>query len=322
MVNLPKFFKDDDPEAPNLVLPLLPLRDIVVFPHMVAPLFVGRSKSVNALSEAMNSDKRIFLATQRKAGIDNPNEKDINRVGTIANVLQLLKLPDGTVKALIEGKTRASIAQFVKHKDYFRVALEPVAEIEVSPAESEALVRAINKSFDEYAKINKNISKDLVKSVGNISDPSKLVDTVAAHFSFKIQDKQELLETISLEKRLSLLLSLIKMEIDIFKMDERIKSRVKEQMEKTQKNYYLNEQMRAIKKEIGSEDDHSDELKDLEKRIKRKRMSKEAAGKVRQEFKKLKMMTPMSAEATVVQGYIDWLISLPWFDRKKVRQDL
>ena len=322
MVNLPKFFKDDDPEAPNLVLPLLPLRDIVVFPHMVAPLFVGRSKSVNALSEAMNSDKRIFLATQRKAGIDNPNEKDINRVGTIANVLQLLKLPDGTVKALIEGKTRASIAQFVKHKDYFRVALEPVAEIEVSPAESEALVRAINKSFDEYAKINKNISKDLVKSVGNISDPSKLVDTVAAHFSFKIQDKQELLETISLEKRLSLLLSLIKMEIDIFKMDERIKSRVKEQMEKTQKNYYLNEQMRAIKKEIGSEDDHSDELKDLEKRIKRKRMSKEAAGKVRQEFKKLKMMTPMSAEATVVRGYIDWLISLPWFDRKKVRQDL
>ena len=322
MINLPKFFKEDDPEAPKLVLPLLALRDIVVFPHMVAPLFVGRSKSVNALSEAMSSDKRIFLATQRKADIDNPNEKDINRVGTIANVLQLLKLPDGTVKALIEGKARASIARFIKHKDYFQVELEPVPETEVSPAESEALVRSIIKSFDEYAKINKNISKDLVKSVGSISDPSKLVDTVAAHFSFKIQDKQELLETISLEKRLSQLLSLINMEIDIFKMDERIKSRVKEQMEKTQKNYYLNEQMRAIKKEIGSEDDHSDELMELEKRIKRKRMSKEAAGKVRQEFKKLKMMTPMSAEATVVRGYIDWLISLPWFDRKKVRQDL
>jgi ATP-dependent Lon protease len=322
MINLPKFFKEDDLEVPKLVLPLLALRDIVVFPHMVAPLFVGRSKSVNALSEAMNSDKRIFLATQRKAGIDNPNEKDINRVGTIANVLQLLRLPDGTVKALIEGKTRASIAQFVKHKDYFQVEIEPVAETEESSAESEALVRAIIKSFDEYAKTNKNISKDLVKSVGSISDPSKLVDTVAAHFSFKIQDKQELLETISLEKRLSLLLSLIKMEIDIFKMDERIKSRVKEQMEKTQKHYYLNEQMRAIKKEIGSEDDPSDELLELEKRIKRKRMSKEAAGKVRQEFKKLKMMTPMSAEATVVRGYIDWLISLPWFERKKVRQDL
>jgi len=322
MINLPKFLKDGDPEAPKLVLPLLALRDIVVFPHMVAPLFVGRSKSVNALSEAMNSDKRIFLATQRKAGIDNPNEKDINRVGTIANVLQLLRLPDGTVKALIEGKTRASIAQFVKHKDYFQVEIEPVAETEESSAEGEALVRAIIKSFDEYAKTNKNISKDLVKSVGSISDPSKLVYTVAAHFSFKIQDKQELLETISLDKRLSLLLSLIKMEIDIFKMDERIKSRVKEQMEKTQKHYYLNEQMRAIKKEIGSEDDPSDELLELEKRIKRKRMSKEAAGKVRQEFKKLKMMTPMSAEATVVRGYIDWLISLPWFERKKVRQDL
>ena len=322
MINLPKFLKDGDPEAPKLVLPLLALRDIVVFPHMVAPLFVGRSKSVNALSEAMNSDKRIFLATQRKAGIDNPNEKDINRVGTIANVLQLLRLPDGTVKALIEGKTRASIARFVKHKDYFQVEIEPVAETEESSAEGEALVRAIIKSFDEYAKTNKNISKDLVKSVGSISDPSKLVYTVAAHFSFKIQDKQELLETISLDKRLSLLLSLIKMEIDIFKMDERIKSRVKEQMEKTQKHYYLNEQMRAIKKEIGSEDDPSDELLELEKRIKRKRMSKEAAGKVRREFKKLKMMTPMSAEATVVRGYIDWLISLPWFERKKVRQDL
>jgi ATP-dependent Lon protease len=322
MINLPKFFKDDDPNAPKLVLPLLALRDIVVFPHMVAPLFVGRSKSVNALSEAMNNDKRIFLATQRKATTDNPHEKDINRVGTIANVLQLLRLPDGTVKALIEGKTRASIAQFIKHKDYFQVELEPVAETEVSPAESEALVRSINKNFDEYAKINKNISKDLVKSVGSISDPSKLVDTVTAHFSFKIQDKQELLETISLEKRLSLLLSLIKMEIDIFKMDERIKVRVKEQMEKTQKNYYLNEQMRAIKKEIGSEDDQTNELLELEKRIKRKRMPKEAAGKVRQEFKKLKLMTPMSAEATVVRGYIDWLISLPWFDRKKVRQDL
>jgi ATP-dependent Lon protease len=322
MINLPKFFKDDDPNAPKLVLPLLALRDIVVFPHMVAPLFVGRSKSVNALSEAMNNDKRIFLATQRSAAIDNPNEKDINRVGTIANVLQLLRLPDGTVKALIEGKARASIARFVKHKDYFQVELEPVAETEVSPAESEALVRSINKNFDEYAKINKNISKDLVKSVGSISDPSKLVDTMTAHFPFKIQDKQELLETISLEKRLSLLLSLIKIEIDIFKMDERIKSRVKEQMEKTQKNYYLNEQMRAIKKEIGSEDDQTDELMELQKRIKRKRMPKEAAGKVRQEFKKLKMMTPMSAEATVVRGYIDWLISLPWFDRKKVRQDL
>ena len=322
MISLQKFFKDDSTESPKLLLPLLPLRDIVVFPHMVAPLFVGRSKSVNALTDAMNHDKRVFLSTQKKAGIDNPGEKDISKIGTIASVLQLLRLPDGTVKALVEGKNRAAIQRFVPNKDFFQVELEPIIETHISPAEGEALVRAINTSFDEYAKINKSLSKDLVKSVSSISDPSKLVDTMAAHFSFKIEDKQRLLETLSLEKRLSFLLSLIKMEIDIFKMDQRIKNRVKEQMEKTQKNYYLNEQMRAIKKEIGTEDDHSDELKELEKRIKRKKMSKEAAGKVRHEFRKLKMMTPMSAEATVVRGYIDWLISLPWFERSHVRKDL
>jgi ATP-dependent Lon protease len=322
MINLPKFFKDDDSVSPQLLLPLLPLRDIVIFPHMVAPLFVGRSKSVSALSDAMNNDKRVFLATQKKAGIDNPTQKDISRVGTIANVLQLLRLPDGTVKALIEGKTRASIVRFVTNKDFFQVALESLTEIEASPAESEAMIRAINTSFEEYAKINKNISKDLIKSVSSISDPSKLADTVAAHFAFKLEDKQRLLETMSLEKRLADLLRLINVEIDIFRMDQRIKNRVKEQMEKTQKKYYLNEQMRAIQKEIGPEDDPSDELKDLEKRIKRKRMSKEAAAKVRQEFRKLKMMTPMSAEATVVRGYIDWLISLPWFERSKVRKNI
>jgi len=322
MINLPKFFKDNDPDVSELLLPLLPLRDIVVFPHMVAPLFVGRSKSVEALSDAMNNDKRVFLATQKKAGIDNPTEKEISQIGTIAKILQLLRLPDGTVKALIEGKTRASIARFIKNPDFLQVALKPIAETEILPAEGEALIRAIHDSFDEYAKVNKNISKDLVKTVSAISDPSKLADTVAAHFSFKIDDKQRLLEAVVMEERLSLLLSLIKMEIDIFKMDQRIKNRVKKQMEKTQKNYYLNEQMRAIKKEIGTEDDNRNELNDLEKRIKRKRMSKEAAAKVRQEFKKLKMMTPMSAEATVVRGYIDWLISLPWFEKSKFRKDI
>jgi ATP-dependent Lon protease len=322
MINLPKLFKDDDFDSSKWLLPMLPLRDIVVFPHMVAPLFVGRSKSVNALTDAMNNDKRVFLATQKKAGIDNPTEKDISKVGTIANVLQLLRLPDGTVKALIEGKTRATIARFVKNEDFFQVAIEPMVQTEVSPPEGVALVRAVIKGFEEYAKLNKDISKDLISSVASISNPSKLSDTVAAHFSFKIEDKQRLLETISQEERLSLLLRLIKMEIDIFKMDQRIKGSVKQQMEKTQKNYYLNEQIRAIKKEIGSEEDHGDELKELEKKIKRKRMSKEAAAKVRHEFRKLKMMTPMSAEATVVRGYIDWLISLPWFDRSKVRTDL
>ncbi len=322
MINLPKFFKDNDSESPELLLPLLPLRDIVVFPHMVAPLFVGRSKSVKALSDAMNNDKRVFLSTQKKAGTDNPTEKDISQVGTIAKILQLLRLPDGTVKALIEGKSRASIVRFIRNPDFLQVALKPIHDTEILPAEGEALIRAIHDSFDEYAKANKNISKDLVKTVSAISDPSKLADTVAAHFSFKIDDKQRLLETVVMEERLSLLLSFIKMEIDIFKMDQRIKNRVKKQMEKTQKNYYLNEQMRAIKKEIGTEDENRNELNDLEKRIRRKRMSKEAAAKVRQEFKKLKMMTPMSAEATVVRGYIDWLISLPWFEKSKFRKDI
>ena len=289
---------------------------------MVAPLFVGRSKSVSALADAMNNDKRVFLATQTKAKIDDPTAKDISTIGTIANVLQLLRLPDGTVKALVEGKSRAKVTRFLKNKEFFQVEIETIAEPSLSDTESEALTRAINDSFNEYAKINQNISKDLVKSVATISDPSKLADTVAAHFSFKIEDKQRLLETTTLEDRLSLLLRLIKMEIDIFQMDKRIKGRVKEQMEKTQKNYYLSEQMRAIKKEIGTEDDPGNELKDLEKRIKRKRMSKEAAAKARHEFKKLKMMTPMSAEATVVRTYIDWMISLPWFDRSKVRTDI
>jgi len=322
MINIPKFFKDNDSDLQELLLPLLPLRDIVVFPYMVAPLFVGRSKSVKALSDAMNKDKKVFLATQKKAGIDNPTEKDISHIGTIANILQLLRLPDGTVKALIEGENRASVARFIRNKEFLQVVLQPIEETEILPAEGEALIRAIHNSFDEYAKANKNISKDLVRTVSAISDPSKLVDTVAAHFSFKIEDKQRLLETIVMEERLSLLLSLLKMEIDIFGVDQRIKSRVKKQMEKTQKNYYLNEQIRAIKKEIGTEDEHRDELKDLEKRIKRTRMSKEGAAKVRQEFKKLKMMTPMSAEATVVRGYIDWLISLPWFKKSKVRKDI
>ncbi|UCD33151.1 MAG: endopeptidase La [Desulfobacterales bacterium] len=322
MINLQKFFKDDDSDAQRFMLPLLPLRDIVVFPHMVAPLFVGREKSVNALTEAMNNDKRVFLSTQKKAGIDNPTEKDISNIGTIANVLQILRLPDGTVKALIEGKNRASIERFIKNKDFFQVELSLVVETDISQAEKVALIRAINTSFDEYAKLNKNISKDLVSSVASITEPSKLADTIASHLSFRMEDKQRLLEIVTLEDRLALLLRLIKMETDIFKTDQRIKTRVRDQMEKTQKNYYLSEQMRAIKKEIGGEEDPSDELKDLEKRIKRKRMSKEAAAKVRHEFRKLKMMTPMSAEATVVRGYIDWLISLPWYDRSKVRKDI
>lgn len=322
MVNLPKLFKDEKFESSKIILPLLPLRDIVVFPYMVAPLFVGRTKSVNALSSAMNDDKSIFLVAQKQANVDNPREKDIRTVGTIGSVLQLLKLPDGTVKALVEGKSRARIVNFIDKQDFFKVELETLLEPEMTNAEAVALTRAIVKGFEEYARLNKNISKELVGNVGAITDPSQLADTVAAHFSFKIEDKQKLLETAFLSDRLAYLLQLIKMEIEIFQMDQSIKGRVKKQMEQTQKQYYLNEQMRAIKKEMGSEDEAADELKELHKRIKRKRMSKEAAAKVRQEFKKLKLMTPMSAEATVVRNYIDWIISLPWFEKTRLGNDI
>ena len=323
MVNISRFFKNEEEPQAAHILPLLPLRDIVIFPHMVAPLFVGRPKSVAALSNAMDTaDKHIFLATQNKAGIDNPTEKDIHQVGVIGTVLQLLRLPDGTVKALVEGQERARIQRFIRADDFFQVDLAPIPEAVGSAANVDALARSINESFEAYAKLNKSISKDLVTKIGSITDNAKLADTVASHFSFKIEDKQRLLEITPLERRLNLLLELINLEIEVYRMDQRIKGRVKEQMEKTQKNYYLNEQMRAIRKEMGAEDEAADELQDLEKRIKRKRLPKEADAKARQEFKKLKLMTPMSAEATVVRNYIEWIISLPWFDRSRVRIDI
>ncbi len=321
MIHIPKMFGPDDVKPETIYYPMLPLRDIVIFPHMVAPLFVGRKRSVNALSQAMNNDKFVFLATQKKAGIDDPQEKDISSLGTVGAVLQLLRLPDGTVKALVEGKHRARISQFLSHEEFFQVEVEPIVEKVPSEAASVALKRALLDSFEEYAKLNKNISKELVSNVTGMEDVSQLTDTVAAHFSFKIEDKQKLLESIDLEERLSLLLSLVKMEIDIFKMDQRIRGRVKEQMEKTQKNYYLNEQMRAIKKEMGAEDEAMEDLNELEKRIEAKKMSEEAEDKVRAEFKKLKMMTPMSAEATVVRNYIEWIISLPWLDKSDISTD-
>jgi ATP-dependent Lon protease len=314
-------FKDDD-ELKGTVLPLLPLRDIVVFPHMVAPLFVGRSKSVNALSDAMNKNKMVFLATQKKAGVDNPKEKDISATGTIGKVLQLLRLPDGTVKALVEGQSRAKIVRFMQAEDFFKVEIEHLYDYSAMTTESIALCRTVTDEFEAYAKISKNLSKDLINKVAAINDPSKLADTVASHFSFKIEDKQRLLEALDPIERISILVGLIKMEIEIFKMDQRIKGRVKDQMEKTQKNYYLNEQMRAIKKEMGADDDMGDELENLEKQIEEKKMSEEAMEKAKGELRKLKLMTPMSAEATVVRNYIEWLISLPWYDRSEIRDNM
>ncbi len=319
---LPKIFNKDESGEAKPVLPLLPLRDIVVFPHMVAPLFVGRTRSVNALAEAMNQDKSVFLATQKHADVDSPAAKDINPVGTVGTVLQLLRLPDGTVKALVEGKARGRIHRFIQNENFFQVELDLLEEPKYPEAEAVALSRGVVEGFQQYAKINKNISKDLVNKVAAIEDPSKLADMVTPHFSFKIEDKQKLLELVDPNKRLSALLELIRMEIEIYQMDQRIKGRVKEQMEKTQKNYYLNEQMRAIKKEMGADEDEANEIQELEKRIKKKRMSKEAFAKVNQELKKFKMMTPMSAEATVVRNYIDWIVSLPWYDKSKVIDDL
>jgi ATP-dependent Lon protease len=326
MVNLPGFFntknKEQEKASMKTQLPLLPLRDIVVFPHMIVPLFVGRAKSVNSLTSAMSRDKNVFLATQIKAGEESPEERDISRIGTVGRVLQLLRLPDGTVKALVEGKARGRITTFFNDQDFYKVDVEPVAELEVDETESIVLCRALTEAFDDYANLTKNIPKDFEKKLSGIKNPSQLADTVASHFSFKMEDKQHLLEMLSIGERVTFLLQLINMESEIFKADQRIKSRVKEQMEKTQKNYYLNEQMRAIKKEMGSEEDPGDEIKELEKRIKEKKMSKEAEEKVAHEMKKLKMMTPMSAEATVVRNYIEWIISLPWLECSEVRSDI
>lgn len=319
---LSKLKKPMSDSGQKIALPLLPLRDVVVFPHMVVPLFVGRSKSVNALSNAMNLDKRILLSTQKNAGVDSPGEKDIYDVGTIGVVLQLLRLPDGTVKALVEGKKRARITRYTDKEKYIMAEIETVTEPEVEAAESEAISRTILEMFEKYARINKNISRDLINNISAITDVSQLADTVAAHFNFKIQDKQQLLETVQPMERMSFLFHLMQSEIEIYKMEQRIKGRVKKQMEKTQKDYYLNEQMRAIQKEMGAKDDYKSELSELQSRIKRKRMSKESAAKTRQEFKKLKLMAPMSAEGTVVRNYIEWLISIPWFERSKLQADI
>ncbi len=306
----------------NIILPLLPLRDIVVFPHMVAPLFVGREKSIQALEDAMERKTELFLSAQKDAKKDEPGERDIEGVGTISNILQLLRLPDGTVKLLVEGKRRGRIAQFWPHNAFFLVEVEETADtVEYGP-EIEAFVRTLRSAFEEYAKFNRKIPSEVLLSIASIDDPSKLADTIASHLSMRLSDKQAILETFNLAKRMEKVHQLMRSEIEVAQLEHRIKDRVKKQMEKTQKEYYLGEQMRAIQKEMGAKDDFKSELNELEQKIKRKRMSKEAAAKVRHEFKKLKMMSPMSAEATVVRNYIDWLISLPWYEKSKDRIDI
>ncbi|MFP5213797.1 MAG: endopeptidase La [Acidobacteriota bacterium] len=322
MFKLTRNKDDQHGTGASFTLPLLPLRDIVVFPSMVVPLFVGRDKSVNALEKAMATDKRIFLSAQTKAKTDNPGEADIYRIGTVANILQILRLPDGTVKVLVEGDYRARILNFIPHPDFFNVNLEALDEEGEESLEIEALRRGIRSSFESYSKHNKKITQEILDAVAAVDNPSRLADTIAAYMPFKLEVKQKLLETLSVTQRLEKLFGHIRAEIEILQTEERIKGRVKKQMEKTQREYYLNEQMRAIQKEMGEKDDFKSELEDLEKRIKRKKLTQEASSKVRAELKKLKLMSPMSAEATVVRNYIDWILSLPWFDKTKDKIDI
>jgi len=321
---IPRFKKDPDLQESNtFILPLIPLRDIVVFPYVVFPLFVGRQKSVNALMQAMKGNKQVFLANQTKTDVEEPKQKDIHLFGTVGRILQLVKLPDGTVKTLVEGLSRARIIRFLDNEEIFEIEIEPQDEPEFNPQRSEALSRTMIEHFESYAQKNKAIPQDLVKNVAAIHKPSQLADTIAAHFPFKLEDKKELLKLFDPNERIPALIKKLAAEIEIFEMEQKIKGRVQKQMDKSQRNYYLSEKMRAIKKEMGSEGrDVQDEYKDLEKRIKRKKMSKEATTKVRQEFKKLKLMQPMSSEATVVRNYIEWFLELPWFHKKYSKLDI
>jgi ATP-dependent Lon protease len=304
------------------VVPLLPLRDIIVFPHMVVPLFVGREKSINALEEAMSREKEILLSAQQKAKTNDPKPDDIFRVGTIGSIIQLLRLPDGTVKVLVEGKKRVRIVRYLPNDEFFQVEVEEVPDKVETTQAIEALMRTIRSTFETYVKLNKKIPPDLLASVATIDDPGRLADTIVAHLSLKLHDKQQILETDP-ALRLEKLLELMQAEIEILRVERKIRSRVKKQMEKTQKEYYLNEQMQAIQKELGGErDEFKNEIEELEERIRNKKMSQEATERVRRELKKLKMMSPMSAEATVVRNYIDWILSLPWFETTQDELDI
>src|SRR6201992_1901354 len=313
--------KKGETKDPNSA-PFLPLRDIVVFPHMIVPLFVGREKSVRALEEVMNDEKQILLLTQKNAAEDDPTADGLHTIGTLATVLQLLKLPDQTVRVLVEGKARAKVTGFNARTDFFQATVEKVAEEPASPQESEALMRTVKANFEQYIKLNKKIPSETLAAVAQSDDPSKLADTVASHLSVKIGERQALLETFGTTERLEKILSLIEGEIGVLQVERKIRSRVKRQMEKTQREYYLNEQLKAIQKELGEGEEGRDEMNELEERIRKTKLSKEARDKAMAEVKKLRSMSPMSAEATVVRNYLDWLLSLPWGKKSKVRKDI
>ncbi|MDB5586944.1 MAG: endopeptidase La, partial [Devosia sp.] len=304
------------------VYPVLPLRDIVVFPGMIVPLFVGREKSVKALEEVMRDDKHILVVTQKNAQDDDPAPDQIYATGTIATVLQLLKLPDGTVKVLVEGLGRATIDRYLQTVDYFEAEATVLEEPVDDATEVEALSRSATTEFESYVKLNKKISAEVVAAVGQIENHSKLADTIASHLVIKINEKEDLLSTVSVAERFQKILGLMEGEIGVLQVEKRIRSRVKRQMEKTQREYYLNEQMKAIQRELGDGEEGSNEITELEDRIAKTKLSKEARAKADAEIKKLKTMSPMSAEATVVRNYLDVLLGLPWGKKSKVKRDL
>ncbi len=301
--------------------PVLPLRDIVVFPHMIVPLFVGREKSIKALEEVMRSDTFILLATQKNASDDDPATDSIYTVGTLASVLQLLKLPDGTVKVLVEGAARATVVGYTDRSEYYEADATALADDIGDRVEAEAMARSVITEFENYVKLNKKVSPEVIGVIQQIEDYAKLADTVASHLAVKIPDKQDILETPVVTVRLEKVLGLMESEISVLQVEKRIRTRVKRQMEKTQREYYLNEQMKAIQKELGDEEGR-DELQELEDKIKKTKLSKEAREKAQHELKKLRQMSPMSAEATVVRNYLDWLLSIPWNKKSKVKKDL
>ncbi|MBE9477202.1 MAG: endopeptidase La, partial [Proteobacteria bacterium] len=303
--------------------PVLPLRDIVVFPHMIVPLFVGREKSVRALEAVMEDNKEILLSSQIDPSEDEPSEETIYQTGVLASVLQLLKLPDGTVKVLVEGLHRVRITEYIDNPDYFEASAELLTETENNPDVIEAISRTVSKEFERYAKLNKSIPEEALSSVANTDGADKLADTVAGHLSIRVEQKQDLLETLDLSERLEKIYGLMQGEMSVLKVERKIKSRVKNQMERTQREYYLNEQMKAIQQELGdSEQGGGDELSELEQQIANTKFSKEAKEKAEGELKKLRQMSPMSAEATVVRNYLDWMLSIPWGKKTRVKKDL
>jgi ATP-dependent Lon protease len=321
------FFRSDDgpgdaPTAPRRQLPLLPLRDIVVYPHAVVPLFVGRPKSIRALEEAVAGSRELVVSAQRDHTTEEPREEDVFRVGTLGAIIQLLRLPDQTVKVLVEGKGRVEIKRFVRTEPHFSVEVEPVVETDDRDTEAQALIRSLHAAFENYVKLNKKVPPEILNTVSQISSCSRLADTVATHLNLKLEDRQRLLEIADASKRLEEVFALIQAEIEVLEVEKRIRGRVKKQMERSQKEYYLNEQMRAIQKELGERDEFKNEIQELEEQLKRKKMPDEARERAEKELRKLKMMSPMSAEATVVRNYVDWMLSLPWSEYKDENQDI